>query len=61
MGTQIDPVERHSGSATIAGLKAENLQLRRKLVAALAFYEGGSDDTAEHTHSILEGLSSLPG
>jgi hypothetical protein len=44
---------------TIGRLKAENLDLRRKLVEALScvrFYETGATDAGERAHSMLEGL-----
>jgi hypothetical protein len=50
---------RHHMRLTIGRLKAENLDLRRKLVEALScvrFYETGATDAGERAHSMLEGL-----
>ena len=41
--------------------KAENLELRRKLIEAVRcvrFYETGATDAGERAHSMLEGLQS---
>jgi hypothetical protein len=59
MGTQDDTAE-----GNLDRLKAENLELRRRLVEALAcarFYEAAASDSGERARSILEGLQSRPG
>jgi hypothetical protein len=50
---------RHHMRVTIGRLKAENLELRRKLIDAVAcvrFYESGATDAGERAHSMLAGL-----
>jgi hypothetical protein len=50
---------RHHMRLTIGRLKAENLELRRKLIDAVAcvrFYESGATDAGERAHSMLAGL-----
>jgi hypothetical protein len=50
---------RHHMRLTIGRLKAENLELRRKLIDAVAcvrFYESGATDAGERAHSMLVGL-----
>jgi hypothetical protein len=52
---------RHHMRVTIGRLKAENLELRRKLIEAVRcvrFYETGATDAGERAHSMLEGLQS---
>jgi hypothetical protein len=47
---------RHHMRLTISRLKAENLDLRRKLLEAVAcarFYETGASDAGERAHSML--------
>jgi hypothetical protein len=67
MGGSQDPVVeeaisrfyRHHMRVTIGHLKTENLELRRKLVDAIAcarFYAGGGADAGERAHSVLAGL-----
>ena len=67
MGGSQDPVVeealarfyRHHMRVTIGHLKAENLDLRRKLVEAIAcarFYETGASDAGARAHSVLAGL-----
>jgi hypothetical protein len=50
---------RHHMSATVVRLKAENLELQRKLIDAVAcarFYETGATDAGERAHSMLASL-----
>jgi hypothetical protein len=54
---------RHHMRLTIGRLKAENMELRRKLVDAVScvrFYETGATDAGERAHSMLEGLERHP-
>jgi hypothetical protein len=67
MGGSQDPVVeealsrfyRHHMRVTIGHLKAENLELRRKLLEAVAcvrLYEAGASDAGERAHAVLTGL-----
>jgi hypothetical protein len=50
---------RHHMRATVVRLKAENLELQRKLIDAVAcvrFYETGATDAGERAHSMLASL-----
>ena len=55
----LDRFYHHHIRATIERLKAENLELRRKLMDAVAcvrFYETGATDAGERAHSMLANL-----
>jgi hypothetical protein len=53
---------RHHMRLAIDRLKAENEELRRKLIGAVAcvrFYESGASDAGERAHTMLEQLERL--
>jgi hypothetical protein len=55
----LDRFYHHHIRTTIERLKAENLELRRKLMDAVAcvrFYETGATDAGERAHSMLANL-----
>jgi hypothetical protein len=55
---------RHHMRATVVRLKAENLELQRKLIDAVAcvrFYETGATDAGERAHSMLASLKRYAG
>ncbi len=53
---------RHHMRLTIGHLKAENLELRRKFIIAVAcarFYASGATDAGERAHTMLAGLDPI--